>query len=616
MIVYSASKEVFCSDVRNNLIEDKINDLTLKKIGRRTGKSEYNSWKNSMQYMHNILLDDSIPRDSFIAIEYQLPRSSARVDFIITGKNESKVDTAIIIELKQWSSAKITDKQDVVLVDYGKTILELTHPSYQAWSYASVLRDFNSAVHSGNIDVIPCAYLHNCKDSSVLSNEFYETCTSKAPIFYQHDVDKLSNFIKSHVKYGDKDDVLYKIENGKIRPSKSLADELSSMMEGNEEFTLLDDQKVAFETAINLAKASSAKNKNVMIIQGGPGSGKSVLAINLLVKLTNLELVAQYVSKNAAPRAVYEQKLTKQMNKSRISNLFKGSGSFVTSEKNTFDVLIVDEAHRLNEKSGLYGNLGENQVREIIRSAFFSIFFIDEDQRVTFKDIGTIEEIQKWASKEKAAVHSYSLNSQFRCNGSDGYISWLDHHLQLKQTATTEITEFNYEFKVFEDPKQLHEAIESKNINNKSRMVAGYCWKWPSQKNPKEFDIKIGEYKARWNLKTQGSSWIIHPESVSEVGCIHTCQGLELEYVGVMIGPDLVVRNGKVLTDASQRASSDQSIKGFKSFFKKDPESATKKADLIIKNTYRTLMTRGMKGCYIYCTDPETRDYFKALIRT
>lgn len=616
MIIYSATKETFCKDNRLNLIETKLFDFTLQKLGRRTPEAEVRSWKYSLQYMSNILSDPEIPNDSYVGLEFKIPGSSNRIDFIISGQDEDRKDSAVIIELKQWSDAEMTEKDAVVKVRYGSEIQEVTHPSYQAWSYVNHLMDYNSAVQDNNIQLIPCAYLHNCKESMDLTHDFYSPYIEKAPLFLQFDVEKLTNFIKQYVKYGDSKDILYTIDNGKVRPSKSLADQLSSMLEGNQEFTLIDDQKVVFETAVELAKKSSAKNKNVLIIEGGPGSGKSVVAINLLSKFTELEKTAQYVTKNAAPRSVFEQKLTGKYTKSRISNLFKGSGSYTESDKNDFDTLIVDEAHRLNEKSGLYSNLGENQVYEVIKSATFTTFFIDESQSVTFKDIGTKQEIEKWAKKEKANVTYMSLKSQFRCNGSDGYIAWLDNILQVKETANIDSGDFDYEFKVFDDPKKLHDEIIVKNkIANKSRIVAGYCWEWPSKKSKSAYDIEIGDFKVRWNLTEHGSAWIIHPESVSEAGCIHTCQGLELDYVGVIIGPDLIVRDGKVVTDGLKRAKTDQSIKGFKSLLKENREKALRDVDIIIKNTYRTLMTRGMKGCYIYCTDQETREYFKKCLR-
>lgn len=618
MIVYSATKAEFCTDVTNNCIERKILEVFTKRLGQSTSKAEVRSWQNSMMYMGNILIDPSIPSDSIVSIEYRVPQTSKRIDFILSGKNEKKEDSLVIVELKQWEEVTKTDLDGIVVSYVGKAEREVSHPSYQAWSYAALLSDFNSVVQDKEIKLNPCAYLHNSHARNVLLDPFYKEHYEKAPVFLRDDASKLRDFIKTHIKSGDKDEIMYQIDQGKIRPSKSLADALESMLKGNREFLMIDDQKLVYETARSLAKSSSAKNKNVLIVEGGPGSGKSVVAINLLVNLIGEGLLAKYVTKNSAPREVYEKLLTGSFRKSRISSLFGGSGSYSETEANTFDVLIVDEAHRLNAKSGIYSNIGENQVKELIHSSQLSIFFIDENQQVTFKDIGSKAEIRKWAAKLGAKVSELELSSQFRCNGSDGYISWLDHYLQLKVTANDSLKGIDYDFKVYDCPHQMREDLRRiQQTNSKSRIVAGYCWKWPKAKrpDPNHFDIEInGDFKMKWNLEAHKQSWLIQPDSFEQAGCIHTCQGLELDYVGVIIGPDLIVRNGIVMTAPEKRASTDTSLKGYKQMLKENRDLARETADTIIRNTYRTLMTRGMKGCYIYCTDEETRQYFKAAL--
>ena len=612
MIVYSSNKKGFLSDVLAGNVEQQILTSFVREMGHTTGKREVNSWRNSMPYMSNVINDSEIPDDAGIAIEYKIPQTSKRIDFIITGANSENRKIAVIVELKQWQKAEITDLDGVVKTFTGGNIREVSHPSYQVWSYATLLEDFNSSVQTDNISLIPCAFLHNYEKDDVIRNNFYKEYTDKAPVFLKADALDLQKFIKKFVKYGDKTNILYSIENGKIRPSKALADSLSSMLEGNKEFILIDDQKIVYETALKFAKESTEMNKNVLIVEGGPGTGKSVVAINLLTELTKRGNVTQYVTKNSAPREVYQVKLSGKFTKTRISNLFSSSGSFYDIESNTFDSLIVDEAHRLNAKSGLFSHLGENQIKELINASKLSIFFIDEDQRVTLKDIGKKSEIIRWAEILGAKVTLMELASQFRCNGSDGYIAWLDNLLQIKETANETLEGMNYDFEVIDNPSTLHQKIIDLNRdNNKSRLLAGYCWKWISKNNPEVKDIVIGDYRATWNLNSQGQSWIVHPNSVTEVGCIHTAQGLELDHVGVIIGPDMVVRNGQIITDSTKRATSDQSVKGIKNQLKEKPEETKKLADMIIKNTYRTLMTRGMKGCYIYSVDLETQDYFK-----
>jgi DUF2075 family protein len=612
MIVYLANKTEFIEDVFSNQIEDKILAAFKNRLRTSVGASEIQSWKNSMGYMHHILVDDAIPNDAGVAIEFNIPQTSKRIDFILTGTDGAHRKTAVIIELKQWTKVKATDKDAVVQTFLGGCEREIPHPSYQAWSYAALLEDFNEAVRNEPIFLKPCAYLHNCITDSTVNSPFYREHTSKAPAFLKDDALRLKNFIKQHVKYGDSGDAMYLIRDGKISPSKSLADSLLSLLQGNKEFLMIDDQKLVYETALHLAQTSTKDKKNVLIVDGGPGTGKSVVAVNLLVELTAKEQVVQYVTKNAAPRDVYQSKLTGAFTKSRISNLFTGSGSYTETEANSFDSLIVDEAHRLNEKSGMFQNLGENQIKEIIASAKFSVFFIDENQRVTFKDIGEKAEIRKWAEACGANVQEMVLESQFRCNGSDGYLAWVDNVLDIRKTANPTLEDVDYEFSVCDSPNALRDLILERNkINNRSRMVAGYCWDWVSQKAPGLMDIEIpvGNFRAKWTLQTDGNLWILKPESVTEIGCIHTCQGLELDYIGVILGPDLIVRNGVLQTHADKRSKMDSSIKGYKKLLKEDAAEAQKRAAEIIKNTYRTLMTRGRKGCFVYSVDPETNRY-------
>ena len=317
---------------------------------------------------------------------------------------------------------------------------------------------------------------------------------------------------------------------------------------------------------------------------------------------------------NAAPRAVFESRLNRIFSKADIRSLFSGSGSFTETPAGTFDTLIVDEAHRLRMKSGMFRNMGENQAKEIISSSRTSVFFIDEAQKVTWADVGEIEMIENEAKLAGAKVERLELNSQFRCSGSDDYMAWLDKTLGIHPEAIDYFSSDKFDFRIIDSPTELHDLIKERNKpDNKSRVVAGYCWNWISKNNPNLSDIVIDEfgYKATWNLSSHGSEWIINPKSVEQVGCIHTCQGLEVDYVGVIVGKDLVCIDGTLQTDPLARAITDKSIAGFKKEFREDPVSAKKKADEIIRNTYRTLMSRGMKGCYVYFVDPETSEYFR-----
>lgn len=615
MIVFESTKENFCNSVLDGSITEKIENIYLEKIGKSPA-SQTRSWRNSMQYMRTVLEDCEIPDDCGVAIEFTIPTTSKRIDFILTGLNQFKDDSVVIIELKQWDCAqKVEDKDGIVKTILGGGIRETTHPSYQAWSYASLIKNFNQTVEEDEIGLYPCAFLHNydISEDDPLTDEIYKPYYDEAPLYGQRDILKLRQFIKKYIKYGDDSEILYRIDNGKIRPSKRLQDTLYSMLQGNDEFVMIDEQKVAYELAIGMARESYLDDKKrVLIVEGGPGTGKSVVAINLLVDIMQDEMTSVYVTKNTAPREVFYKKLKGvEFKVGWIKNIFKGSGTFIDSQMNDYDAIIVDEAHRLTEKTGFFKK-GDNQIKEIINAGKFCVFFIDKFQRVSIEDYGSIDEIKRFASELNAEVKQIKLASQFRCNGSDGYLSWLSDVLELEETANFEGFDFDYDFRVVDSPSELKKLIFEKNIvNNKSRLLAGYCWEWKSDSKDDTdvHDIVIDEFSMSWNLGNS-KTWAIDEDSINEIGCIHTSQGLEFDYVGVIIGNDLRFDGDHIVTDFNKRAKTDRSMFGIKKMYKEDSDKALKLADEIIKNTYRTLMTRGMKGCYIYCEDKSLRNYF------
>lgn len=599
MIIYSGNKRDFMDEVLNDTIAYSIRDSIFEKMHRRTGVAEFKSWTNSLEYMYKVLNDQDIPSNAGIAIEYNLPNTAKRVDFLVSGYDGKKKPNVVIIELKQWEEIKKVDSLDGLVETYtGVANRRVVHPSYQAWTYAEMIRDYNEYTQIENVNLWPCAYLHNYlrSENDPLDDPIYKTYLDDAPAFVKGDVIKLREYIKRVVTEGDDGEIIYEIDNGRIKPSKSLQDAIVGMLESNPEFNLIDDQKVVFERIMELSRQCERDGKKrTLIATGGPGTGKTVIAMNLLARLTQEGVFVQYCSKNS------------------IDNMFKGSGAYVDAPENAVGVILADEAHRLNEKSGLYGNQGINQIHEIIRASRLSVFFIDESQRVTVKDIGSVDEIKHWADINGAEVFEEELSSQFRCNGSDGYLAWLDDVLEIRETANYDIETIDYDFEVLDTPQEMRDKVIERNEgSNKSRILAGYCWNWPKagRADTNTHEIKIGDFEISWNLDG-GEAFAISPTSINEAGCIHTTQGLEFEYVGVIIGDDLRYENGHLITDYTKRAKTDQSIKGLKKMEATNPKRAHRLADEIIKNTYRTLMTRGMKGCYVYATDPNLRDYLK-----
>ena len=618
MVIYKATKDRFLKDSRENIIGEAVKADFEAHLGK-AHESEVKAWENSLRYMAKVVDTPEISGDTTICVEYRLPNSGHRIDFLISGRNEKGESNVVIVELKQWSKAEVVEERKVVNTFVGGRNRDVTHPSYQALSYALTLENYVEAVRENSIHLFPCAYLHNyvyfSGDKIFDSSVFPEI--NDSPLFFSDGEEKLRTFIKEHVTLPDTNDTMSLIDNGKLRPSVSLQDVLGNILKGKKEFILLDDQKVYYENIMAYVRRSTigSGHRNVFIIQGGPGTGKSVLAINLLASSIREGHMAAYVSKNSAPRNVYEHILTNKdrFRKTKIHELFLGSGSFVSTKENSYDALFVDEAHRLNAKSGIFHNIGENQIKEIILSSRISVFLIDEKQQITTQDIGSVEEIRYWAEKCGAYIHEARLESQFRCNGSDGYLSFLDDVLDIRHDYYT-FDEDEYSITVMDSPKEMMERIKALNgTDNKSRMLAGYCWNWDSKKDKTAMDIKMEEFdfQARWNF-ADTSTWAIDEDSVNEIGCIHTSQGLEFSYVGVIIGDDMRFEDGKVITDYSKRAKTDKSLSGILGLCRKKDPLALKKADAIIRNTYRTLLSRGMKGCLVYCTDEKLSLYLKA----
>lgn len=622
MIVYEDSKQCFVEDIKSNCIADKIT-AKIRERGINAGhEREYISWQNSLQFMRNIVDDNDIDDEVRIAIEYNIPLTSKRVDFIICGADANNNDNVVVVELKQWQKAEVVadDMHYCVKTFVGGNNRIVCHPSYQAYSYACFIRNYSQTVLDEGINLIPCAYLHNYDPDfkQNLSNSIYKEWVSEAPFFIRNETEQFSAFVKKYVtRRSSNGDLLYEIDHGRLKPTKALQDSLASMVKGNKEFMLLDEQAVCYDMCLKtMAKCKEDGKKRTIVIQGGPGTGKSVLAVNLLMEFINKSLNTCYATKNSAPREAFLSLLThsdakKQVN---IKQLFRSPFGLSNVPNNTYDCLIVDEAHRLVKK--MYGDWnGENQVKECISASLLSIFLLDEDQAVTVNDIGSVAEISKWCRELNSTLkmpEEAKLVSQFRCNGSDAYIQFIDDILQrTEESVTVDLDELNFDFRIFDSAIELREALREKNaINNKSRMVAGYCYDWNVKHGRGDYDIMLPEgFKAKWNLE-KDKIWAINPNSFEEVGCIHTAQGLEFDYVGVLIGKDLKYdsTSGRIITD-KQAISKDDKSSGIRSC---KNENIVRK---LILNTYKTLLTRGQKGCYVYCEDKSLAEYIKKKAR-
>ena len=608
MLAYNETIKQFNQDVLNNQIMTKIS----RKLN--AGKSEQTAWKDAAVYMKNVLELAGLADDIEIGMELKIPITNNRIDFLIAGLNSNLEKSLIIVELKRWSVVTKTNKYRLVNADDTRYGQDALHPSYQAYTYKLNLEAYNRNITDENVQVSSCSYLHNLYEDKEIKDVFYNEFLQKSPVFAARDNQLLADFIKTHVTKAYHNQILYKIESSKIIPAQMLIDSLSNELNNSKVFTLLDKQEICYQNIIRTIKENDKKDqKQVFIVRGGAGTGKSVIAIKILNEFIQNKKLAFYVTKNSAVRNVFSKRLSGKVN-AHLKTLFLSTIKISRDRpKNQYECLVVDEAHRLPKRSKS-GNilLGEDLIREIIESAKVSVFFIDEKQQVDIRDYATIERIANTSKKLDAKVHdneNLKLTSQFRCSGNDEYIMTVEGILYNKEVKVENNLE--YEVKIFDNIHNWYEAIKDKIDNTpNSRMLAGDVFDWVSKDEYTLFDINIEGLSLQWNKDTSFSG---DESQKYRVGHIDTVQGLEFDYVGLIIGGDLIFNplTKQVETDYTKHPDK---AGHFRRHGRKKPlDEDLAQIDLIIRNTYNVLMTRGMKGIYIYCINKELNDYLKSI---
>jgi len=624
MRLWAGPTQQFIADTVQNLIADKLQSAYENHYGRRVTPGEKNSWTNSLQFVKNVIEKKSL-QDTAVVLEYELPYTNERIDCIIFGKGEERNDNVVVLELKQWSKVEDCDVEGNVITSVGRAQRMVSHPSIQVRGYHFLLKDFVQLFDENPpTDLSSCVYCHNYRRTAkdVLFLPKFRGIIRDFPLFVKDDVEKLGEYLKSRLAHGKGLELLNRFQVSTIRPSKKLLEHTRAMIQGQKAFTLIDEQITAYNTILDRAKKrSKLKMKSVIVVRGGPGTGKSVIALNVLAELLSMGLTVFHATGSAAFTTT-----VRKIVGTRAANHFKYFNSFLNRKENEINVLICDEAHRIRKSSNSRYTRRElrsdiPQVEELLKVAKVTIFFIDDYQVVRPDEIGSTKLLKETAEKYGAEIFDFELKTQFRCSGSDGYLSWVDNTLGTRETANQVLTSSEkMEFKIFDNPDALHQAIKQKNSEkpNSARLVAGFCWPW-SDANPdgtlKE-DVVIGDFKITWEAKNDAKKlapgipkaalWAYDPNGVHQAGSIYTIQGFEFDYVGVIFGLDLRYNPDLPGWEGHPEGSADGTVKRAKG----------EKFTELVKNTYRVLLTRGMKGCYVYFMDRNTANFFRSRIET
>jgi len=618
MRLYAGTTGDFVADATRNTIARRLENAFLSYFRYRPSSAEVRSWEESLSRLSMIVSSAHLD-DHGVFLEYQLPQTSRRLDAMLTGLDGDRHENAVIVELKQWQKTEECDAEGMVSTWLGDNIRDTLHPSVQANQYRAYLADMHTAFYEGEppISLSACAYLHNYwpADADPIFAVKFDEVRMQAPIFSAGNSSDLEDFLISRLRAGCGVPILERIEKSKMRPSKKLLDHVAAVVQGEPRFVLLDEQQIVFRRVLTEAKHGWADGKKrVLLVQGGPGTGKSVLAANLLGHLSKEGLNAQYATGSRAFTGTMRRIVGM-----RASAQFTYFNSYVDAEPNSTDVLICDEAHRIRKDSSsprtpkMKRESMRLQIDELLDAAKVAVFFIDDLQIVRPGEMGSAELIRNKARELGAELREYRLEAQFRCAGSDAFVNWIDNTLGVAKTATQvwNQKEESFELKVFSSAKALDAAIRQRvSENNSARLVAGYCWRWskPRPDGSLVDDVVIGDFLRPWNAKPEATRlaknipkatlWAHDPRGIDQVGCVYTAQGFEFDYVGVIWGADLRFDPATQDWVADKAHSYDSTVKRGKAGFRE-----------FIKNTYRVLLSRGMKGCYIYCVDPETAKF-------
>ena len=619
MRLYAGTSTQFIQDTVLNQIAEKLKGEFFSYFRYNPSQYEINSWRNSLRAVSQVFQYANL-LDHGVILEYQLPLTSKRLDCLICGKDSSKQKQAVIIELKQWDRCKEANGDNEVATWVGGGEKDVLHPSVQVGQYKKYLEDTHTAFYSGYAPILlsACSYLHNYNyfpDDVIFSNKF-QLALQEQPVFTADDVNKLKGYLMGKLVSGEGSEVLKLIEESKYRPSKKLMDHVGNLIKGNPEYILLDEQLIVYDKVITCAKEGfHDRQKTAIIIKGGPGTGKSVIAINLMADL----LLKGYNAHYATGSRAFTETLRKIIGQ-RGSVQFKYFNSYSGAERNAVDILICDEAHRIRETSNgrftvAYKRSNLPQIQELLDVSKVAVFFIDDKQVVRPNEIGSVSYIKEQAAKNNYKIFEYQLETQFRCNGSEGFVNWINNTLGIERTANVlwDIKE-EFDFQIFDSPIALEQAIRDKvNQGFTGRVTAGFCWDWsnPNPDGTLKDDVRIGDYIRPWDARPEArklapgipkaSLWAYDPNGINQVGCVYTAQGFEFDYVGVIFGDDLIYDFDKQSWVGHPENSSDQVVKRSRGAF----------VDLV-KNTYRVLLSRGMKGCYVYFMDKDTERFFKS----
>ncbi|WP_202925780.1 DUF2075 domain-containing protein [Goekera deserti] len=589
-------------------------------MSRSPSASEVRSWDASLGALAADLAQADL-QGVEVLLEYQLPLSSKRIDVVLAGQHpRTGGPSYVVVELKQWTAATLFEGDPELILQPSYGPRPVLHPVAQVRAYGEYLLDFVTVLH-GTTDVLSgAAYLHNATDERVDVLRSYPQ-DELGRLFTGRDRGDFLTYLQSRLSPVNAAVHADRLLRSPHAPSKQLLRVAAEEMRTREQFVLLDEQRVAFDLVLHeVEKARRGDHKSVVIVAGGPGSGKSVIALSLLGELGRRGISAAHATGSRS----FTQTLRKVAGHRapRTAALFRYFNQFMEADRNGLDVLIADEAHRIRETSANRWTKAElrsdrRQIDELIDAARVPVFLLDQNQVVRPGEMGTIEDIEKHAREKGLDVHHIDLSTQYRSGGSAQYIDWVEKLLGLQAGGPVAWTgDERFDVRTAPSPSAIEQALAEKlAAKENARIAAGYCWPWsdPQKDGSLVPDVRIGDWSRPWNLKGDRSVgdappaalWASDERGFGQVGCVYTAQGFEYEWNGVLMGPDLVWRTDRWIAVRSANRDPD---------FRSVTKVSDADFDLLVRNVYKVLLTRGLRGVYLHSTDAETQQKLESLV--
>jgi uncharacterized protein len=592
-----------------------------------TGVAELRSWELSLPAFLSDLQHAGLGHVE-VLLEHRLPYTPKRVDALLCGVHpRTRRPSYVLVELKQWTTAESVGDGLVRVPQYGSQ--PVLHPAEQVRRYCQQLVDFTPMLAGGQGGVYGIAYLHNSgasawRLSTYRIDEYGQLYTRDER---QAFLDRLRALLDSDpataTAAGHAADALL---DAHVEPSKQLLAHVADEVREREQFVLLDEQQVAYRTVEQaVARADRDNTKTVVVVIGGPGSGKSVIALSLLGKLGRQGRAVLHATGSSSFTNTL-RKIVVGSRSSRAQQMFVYFNSFIGTPPNSLDVLICDEAHRIRETSvNRFTRANERakakrQIHELIDVARTPVFLLDEKQVVRPGEMGSEAEIRAAAEAAGCRVEVVRLEGQFRCGGSQLYDQWVLRLLGLgpgdpvRWSDLTRGTDETYQVAALPSPSALESWLLSRRpgSDDTARIAAGYCWRWSDPvvvdgSKTLVDDVVIGEWRRPWNAKPDKTVpgvpashfWASDRRGFGQVGCIYTAQGFEYDWSGVIFGDDFVRRDGRWV--ARRDRSHDAQVK----------RASELEFPALVRNTYKVLLTRGMKATAMHSTDEETQRFLE-----